>query len=342
MKALVTGATGCIGSFLAEELLHHGLQVRALVRRTSNLSEIAHLKLELCYGDVTDAESVRSAVAGTDFVFHTAARMNDWGPWEIFHAQNIAGTRNLLEASLAEGIKRFVHTSSTGVTGLGALTNAAEDSPCVAEGNYELSKVEAERLVAGFCKEHKLPYTIIRPCWTLGPRARRHIPLLIEYLKSGKFKVLGNGHNVLNFVDPRDVAQAMYLAAVNPHAESQIYHITNGCHSNTQEDLYRIVSAALNCPPPSHVPFAPALALSWIMERWAEWRKWDDAPMLTPVRVKFLGLNRDFSCAKANRELGYKPEFSLQQSLADAVAWFNQLTAHQRSLIPELQLARSA
>lgn len=340
MKVLVTGATGCIGSFLAEELVMRGMEVRALVRKTSNLSEIKHLKLDFHYGDVTDAGSVRAAVSGVDYVFHTAARMNDWGPWEIFHAQNIAGTRNLLEASSAEGIKRFIHTSSTGVTGLGALMNTTEDAPCIAEGNYELSKVEAERLVVSFCTDSRLPYTIIRPCWTLGPRARRHIPLLIEYLRSGKFKVLGNGRCILNFVDPRDVAQAMYLAAVNSSAASQTYHITNDCHTSTQEDLYKIVAAELNCRPPSlHVPFTLALAVSWVMERWATWRDWDDAPMLTPVRVKFLGRNRDFSCEKAKRDLEYKPRFSLQQSLADAVCWYNHLSAYQRSLIPELQLA---
>jgi nucleoside-diphosphate-sugar epimerase len=166
--------------------------------------------------------------------------------------------------------------------------------------------------------------------------------LLIEYLKSGKFKILGNGRNVLNFVDPRDAAHAMYLAAMAPNAASQLYHITNDSHANTQEDLYQMVSAQLNCRPPSlHVPFTLALGVSWIMERWAEWRKWDDAPMLTPVRVKFLGLNRDFSCEKAKRELGYKPKFSLQQSLVEAVGWYNKLNAFQRSLIPELQLAQS-
>ena len=99
MKALVTGATGCIGSHLAEELLNQGHQVRALVRKSSNLNEICHLPMELFYGDVTDRDAVRKAMAGMDVVFHTAARMND-GLWKIFHEQNIAGTLNLLEAGL--------------------------------------------------------------------------------------------------------------------------------------------------------------------------------------------------------------------------------------------------
>jgi nucleoside-diphosphate-sugar epimerase len=339
MKALVTGATGCIGSHLAEELLNRGHQVRALVRKSSNLSEIQHLPMELFYGDVTDREAVRQAVAGMDVVYHTAARMNDWGPWKIFHEQNIAGTLNLLEAGLESGIKRFVHTSSTGVTGLCALYNTTEDAPYQPQGHYEESKVESEKLVIRFCREKGLPYTIVRPCWTLGPRARRHVPLMIEYLRSGKFKILGNGKNVLSFIDPRDAGLGVYLAGVAPKAEGQIYHITNDIHTVTQEDFYQIFCGFLKVKPPSlHVPVGLAYVISWFMEKWAEWRNWDDAPMLTPVRVGFLGRNRDFSCEKAKRELGYKPRYRVQESLHDAVVWYGNLNKQELAQIPELRV----
>jgi 2-alkyl-3-oxoalkanoate reductase len=337
MKALVTGATGCIGSHLSEQLLRQGFEVRALVRHSSDLSEIQHLNLDFFYGDVTDRDSVFQAVQGMDFVFHTAARMNDWGPWEVFHAQNIAGTLNLLEASRDEKVKRFIHTSSTGVTGLGALFGTTESSPYLPQGNYEESKVQSEKLVIRFCRENKLSFTVIRPCWTLGPRARRHIPLMIEYLKSGKFKILGNGKNILNFVDPRDAAQAMILAALRTEADGQIYHVTNDSHVVTQEEFYRILCENVSARAPrTHVPFALAYAVSWLMEKWAEWRKWDDAPMLTPVRVAFLGRNRDFDIEKAKRDLGYQPRYQLRESLRDAVSWYTQLNVRQLKTIPEL------
>jgi nucleoside-diphosphate-sugar epimerase len=339
MKALVTGATGCIGSHLAEELIHQGHEVRALVRKSSNLSEIQHLPMEFFDGDITDGKAVRRAVAGVDVVFHTAARMNDWGPWKIFHEQNIAGTQNLLAAGVEAGIKRFVHTSSTGVTGLGALFGTTEDAPYKPQGHYEESKVESEKLVIRYCREKGLSYTIVRPCWTLGPRARRHVPLMIEYLRSGKFKILGNGKNVLSFVDPRDAASAMVLAGTSPRAQGQIYHITNDIHTVTQEDFYAIFCAYLKVKPPSlHVPFGLAYVISWFMETWAEWRNWDDAPMLTPVRVGFLGRNRDFSCEKAKNELGYSPRYRLEESLRDAVVWYGKLNRKELAQIPELRV----
>lgn len=339
MKALVTGATGCIGSHLAEELIRQGHQVRALVRTSSNLSEIEHLPLDFVYGDVTEKDAVRRAVAGVDVVFHTAARMNDWGPWKIFHEQNIAGTLNLLEASAAAKITRFVHTSSTGVTGLGALYSATEDAPYRPQGHYEQSKVESEKLVIRFCMKNHLSYTVVRPCWTLGPRARRHVPLMIEYLRGGKFKILGDGKNVLSFIDPRDTAVGMILAATAPQADGQIYHLTNDRHNVTQEDFYSIFCRLLRVPPPSmHAPIWLALVVSWCMEFWAEVRNWDDAPMLTPVRVGFLGRNRDFSCEKAKAQLGYRPRYSIEESLRDGVSWYNGLDKRERAQIPELRV----
>ena len=338
MRALVTGATGCIGSYLAEELLRHDYEVRVLVRHTSNLSEIAQLPLGFIYGDVTDPASVAEAVRDVDIVFHAAARMNDWGPWKIFHEQNIRGTLNLLQASQIAGVKRFVHTSSTGVTGLDAQYRSTEDAPYRPKGHYEESKVESEKLVVEFCNKEQLPYTIVRPCWTLGPRARRHIPLMIEYLRSGTFKILGSGRNVLNFVDPRDVAVAMVLVGERPEALGQIYHITNDDHTVTQESFYRTLCEFVGPTPPlQHVPYWLAYAISWLLEKWAEWRDWEDAPMLTPVRVAFLGLNRDFSCEKAKKELGYSPQYTLRHSLHDAAQWYSKLNEKDRAKIPELR-----
>lgn len=322
MLALVTGATGLIGSHLVEALERHGHRVRVLVRRSSDLSEIAHTRAELFYGDVTDRTSLAPAVEGVDVVFHAAARMNDWGPWEWFLEQNVRGTRNLAEAALAAGVSRFVHVSSTGVTGLHALRHADETFPYAPEGHYEESKVQSEQLVLRYHREKGLPAVIVRPCWTLGPRARRHIPLMVEYLRARKLMYLGSGSNLISVVDPRDAAEGLVLAATQPAAIGQIYHLTNGSHCDTQAECYRLVCEYLGVRPPRmSVPFPIALALGWIAEKWALWRHWDDAPMLTPVRVKFLALDRHLLCDKAQRELGYRPRYPLRESIRDAVAW---------------------
>jgi 2-alkyl-3-oxoalkanoate reductase len=340
MKALVTGATGLIGSYTVESLLSHDHHVRILTRKTSDLGVIKNFPVEITYGDLRDPASLREAVAGVNVVFHSAARMSDWGDPKEFHADNIQGTQNLLEASLQAGVTRFIHVSSTGVLGLKAHKNAVEDEPYEGEGSYEETKVASEKLALDFYRKTGLPVTVIRPSWTLGPRARRHIPLLLNYLQRGILMGTGHGQNILTFVDPRDVADAMLLAAETPKAGGQIYHITNGETDNTQRRLYTILAKALQVAPPRiYVPFSVAMLMGWVMEKWAILFRWDDAPMCTPIRVKFLGRSRLYSCEKAKKELGYIPKYSLEQSLRDAVKWYQSGEEHKVAAIPALSFS---
>jgi 2-alkyl-3-oxoalkanoate reductase len=323
MKTLVTGATGLIGSYLAERLVARGYRVRALARPSSDTRVLDGLPIEWVHGDLRDFGSLRRATDQVDVVFHCAARMSDWGAMSDFYEDNVRGTRNLMEASLRAGVKRFVHTSSTGVLGLGAQHNAAEEGAYDGEGVYEETKVAAEQTALDFARSHGLPTIVVRPSWVLGPRARRHIPLMLDYIERGILLRVGNGNNVLTFVDPRDAAEGLILAAESPRAIGQIYHLTNGDQTHTQNDLYRILARELGARfPRIAVPYPVSLGVSWLVEKWALLWRFEDAPMCTPARVKFLGLTRTYSCAKAMRELGYRPAFTLEQSLADAVQWY--------------------
>ncbi len=342
MNVLVTGATGLIGSFLCEALVRRGDKVAILARRQSDLSILEGLPLDVRYGDLRDEASLRAAVKGADVVIHTAARMSDWGPTKDFWEDNVYGTQRLMDACLLEGVKRFVHTSSTGVLGLKAHMDAREDEPLVGEGDYEETKVAAEQAVMRWHREKGLAATVVRPSWTLGPRARRHIPLLLNYLRQGTLMVIGSGRNVLTFVDPRDAAEGLILAATSPRAVGEIYQLTNGSRTNTQGECYRILAEELGVRPPRiHVPYVVAFAGSWVMEAVARLLRFEDAPLSTPIRVKFLGRTRHYSMEKARRELGYEPRYDLRQSLRDAVAWWRS-TNEARAWVPKAGLAPGA
>src|SRR4030043_955488 len=113
MKALVTGGTGCVGSALVERLIERGYGVRALVRKTSDLSHLKTTGAELVFGDVQDYESLPPAVNGVDIVFHAAAKVTPgWGTWEEFERTIVTGTQNLLEASVKARVPRFLQVSS--------------------------------------------------------------------------------------------------------------------------------------------------------------------------------------------------------------------------------------
>jgi nucleoside-diphosphate-sugar epimerase len=322
MKALVTGATGLIGSFLVEALRAEGFAVRALVRKTSDLSLITDPTVALAYGDLRDKASLAAAMEDVEVVFHTAARMSDWGPWQDYYEDNVLGTRNLLEVATAAKVRRFVHTSSTGVVGLGAFLDADETTPFDPEGEYEVSKVEQEKLVWEFREERGLPVTVVRPCWTLGPRSRRHVPILMQSFDNPLFMLVGSGENRISTIDPRDAAVGHVLAAKSDAAEGETYILTNGSSTDTQAGLYRAAAEAMGRKAPRlHAPFWFAEAAGWAAEKWARAFRWDDAPMMTPIRIKFLSRNRHFSCEKARRELGYRPRIQMAEAIADGVAW---------------------
>ncbi len=109
---LVTGATGLLGSHIVEQLCKRGLPVRALVRPGSDISWLKTQGVELAAGDITDPASLRAACQGVDVVYHAAAKVGDWGPWQEFQRITVDGTRNVVEAAVAAGVRRLVHISS--------------------------------------------------------------------------------------------------------------------------------------------------------------------------------------------------------------------------------------
>src|SRR5262245_57766073 len=114
-RLLVTGATGLVGSHVAAEAVNQGHAVAALLRHGSDRSLLDSLGVHVLYGDVTDVESVRQAVADVDMVVHCAAKVGDWGPVAGYRRVNVEGLRNLLEAARGRPLQRFVHLSTLGV-----------------------------------------------------------------------------------------------------------------------------------------------------------------------------------------------------------------------------------
>ncbi len=111
----LTGATGLVGSHVAEEALRRGHRIRALVRASSDTSFLDSLSVEKVPGDLEDADALRAGVAGADWVINCAAKVGDWGPLEEFRRLNVEALRLLLDAAVDARVERFVHVSSLGV-----------------------------------------------------------------------------------------------------------------------------------------------------------------------------------------------------------------------------------
>ena len=159
---LVTGASGFLGSHLAEALVARGESVRALVRPTSSTAHLQSLGVELAYGDLTDEQSLRTALRGIERVYHCAALVADWGAsWAAFRAANVTGLRSLLEAATAVGVRRFIHVSTSDVYGYPDSPND-ETAPYRLRGwPYGDTKIAGEQLVWAYYREHGLPIKIV-------------------------------------------------------------------------------------------------------------------------------------------------------------------------------------
>jgi nucleoside-diphosphate-sugar epimerase len=322
---LITGATGFVGSHLAEACAGRGMSVRTIARAKSATGLLEKLGVSIVRGDLADAGSLRQAVAGVDFVVHCAAKVGDWGPVEEYRAVNVDALRLLLDACAGHPLKRFVDISSLGVYAARDhhATDESEPLPAQHMDGYTQTKVEAERLVLEYHRDQSLPVVVLRPGFIYGPRDRTVVPRIIDLLRRGQFNYLGGGKRALNTIYIGNLVDAIMLALEKPQAVGQIYNLTDG-EQVSKRRFVETLRAGLNLPPANRFspPIWLARILARIMERRARRRGDLQAPRLTQARLKFMGLNLDFSIDKARRELGYNPRFSFDQGMRATIAWY--------------------
>ncbi len=324
---LITGATGLLGSHLCEQLVGRGQPTRALVRRSSDTSFLESLGVELAYGDITDPGSLPAALKDVRVVYHAAARVGDWGPWDEFVAVSIDGTANMLRAAAAAGVERFLHVSSISAYGHpdGAGLVLDETAPLGVGlhrwSYYSRAKVAAERLVWAAHERGDLPVTVCRPSWLYGPRDRASMPRLIRAIRAGKAKLLGDGSNRLNLTYAGNEAEGCILAATDPDAVGEAYNLSNdGVIS--QREYFEKIAAACGAPPPTRrVPYKVAYHAAFMMEFFGHLFGRTTPPLVTRYAVWLMGRRCFFSAEKARRQLGWQPTVGYDDGIARSVAW---------------------
>jgi nucleoside-diphosphate-sugar epimerase len=329
-RYLITGATGFVGSHLAEACVARGATVVALARAESDTGLLEKLGVRLVRGDLTDGDAVRRAVDSADVVVHCAAKVGDWGPVADYRAVNVDGLRQLLDACRGKPLQRFVHLSSLGVYAARHHhgTKETEPLPPYHMDGYTQSKVEAEQLALGYQRHFQVPVVILRPGFIYGPRDRTVLPKLIESLRDGKVRWIGGGKRAMNTIYVANLVDAIFLAADNPQAVGHVYNLTDG-ELVSKRRFIEALAHGLNLPEPHprSVPLWFARIIAWGMERQARKNGAAKAPRLTQARLKFLGLNLDFSIDKAKNELGYRPSVSFERGMAQTVAFYKNGTS---------------
>ena len=325
---LLTGATGFVGSHVAEALVARGDTVRTLARAGSDTAFIESLGVTVVRGDLTDAEALKRAVEGCDVVVHCAAKVGDWGHVDGYRAVNVEGLRNLLDATLGRTLHRFVHVSSLGVYAARHhyATDETEPLPNDHIDGYTQSKVESERLALQYYRKQKVPVTILRPGFVYGPRDRTVLPRLADRLKEGSVIYIARGRYVLNTTYVGNVADAVLLAIDAP-AETvagEAFNITDG-EFVSKRKFFETVADGLGLKRPRGFPPVPV----WLARVLANWREGvarrtnePNPPRITQAQLKFAGLNLDFSIAKARTKLGYTPRVLFDEGMKRGLEWY--------------------
>jgi nucleoside-diphosphate-sugar epimerase len=320
---LITGATGLLGSHLAERLVARGERVRALVRPTSDVSLLRHVDVEFVTGSLECRDSLRQAVSGADVVYHCAAKVGDWGPWSLFQAGTIDATRNMVDACREAGVPRLLHVSSVAVYGHphDGQRQFNEEEPLGQNlwrwDHYPRAKIAAETEARRLGQAA----TIVRPTWIYGPRDRAVLPRIIKAIRTGRISIVGPGDNLLNMVHADDVAEGAILAANRPAAAGQVYNLSSSGEI-TQRELLNTLCDWINAPRVRRrVPLRLALRVGLISELIGRAIRLQRPPYITRHGVSLLSRPTRYSSQKARDDLGWQPQIKLRDGLEAALRW---------------------
>ena len=223
---LVTGATGFIGSRLAETLVERGQAVRLLVRDQHRLSDVLRSSSEIVIGDLGDVEALKAATYQTKTIYHCAANVSTWDSWDSYYQPNVLGVENLLNAITLsnEKLPRLIHLSSVDVYGF-PLEPCDETAPLADGGHhYGKSKILGEKLIKSHGQSAGLPYTILRPCNVIGPGSR-FIERIGEELQTGTMLTVGGGQTNAGLVYIDNLIDYILGAAESPDTLGECYNI---------------------------------------------------------------------------------------------------------------------
>ena len=325
MKTFITGASGFVGSAVLRRLIEEKHKVVALVRPSSDRSNLAGLPVEIVTGDLTDPESFAAALIGCDCVFHLAADYRLWVPKPAeMYERNVTGTRNLMLAALKARVERIVYTSSVATLGLNSDGAPADESTPVSLsdmiGHYKRSKFLAEVEVKRLVGEQNLPAVIVNPSTPVGPRDIRPTPTGRVIIDAASGRIPAYVDTGLNLIDVDDVADG-HLLALN-HGNVGRRYILGAQNMTLREFLTQVAIIAEQPPPKVRLPQSLVLPVAYIAEGWARLTEGGE-PLITVDGVKLAKKKMFFSSERAVRELGFRPG-PVEGALRNAVNWFRQ------------------
>lgn len=311
----ITGASGFVGQALCQNLIERGMKVRGLVRKNSrNLLLVCGVETVETVSLVTETDW-KGKLRGIDHLVHLAGRahfLNDHQneAFEAYRKINVEGMENLARGAAQAGVKRFIFLSSVKVYGEGRETPYREEDPPVPEDFYGKSKIEAEDALVRISKETGLEVVILRPPLVYGPGVRANFLILMKVVEKGIPLPLKSIKNLRSLIFLGNLTDAIALCLNHPSAPGEIFLMSDG-HDVSTPDLIRLIAHSMGKParllpsPPGLLKFSARLV-----------GKSDSAEKL------ICSLTADIS--KIQKQLGWKPPFTLEQGIDQTVTWYRK------------------
>jgi len=321
MRILVTGGGGFLGQALCRKLVACGYQVSSFSR--GQYPELDMLGVTQIQGDLGDTDAVLAATNGMGAIFHNAAKAGAWGSYASYYRANVTGTQNILNACRTHGISRLIYTSTPSVTHRATHPvegGTADDVPYGEhlKAPYAQTKRIAEEMVLA-ANTPDLATIALRPRLIWGPGDKHLLPKLVERARSGRLRLVGGGHNLIDTTYIDNAADA-HLAAFDylqpdTACAGRAYFISNGEPRPLREIINTLLDAAGAPPVHRNIPFFAAYLIGAICEGiWPLWRPKSEPP-LTRFLAEQLHTTHWYSMEPARRDFGYIPKISIEEGL---------------------------
>ena len=323
MKALITGATGFVGSHLVDKLLEKNYEVYCLKRKTSSTKWLDGKNIKYVEGDLFSNEALENCIKDMDYVFHIAGVVKAKTKQGFIHG-NYDSTKNLLEITerANPNIKKFIFVSSLAAVGP-AKTEVPVDENTVPAPitTYGETKLKAEEAVYSY--KDKFPISIIRPPAVFGPRDSE-ILIYFKTFAGGLNSVIGFDTKYLSLVYVEDLADGIILAAEKEIANSQKYFLCFDKAYNWDE-IGDLTSKILGKKAfKIRLPHSVIYSVGYLAELFSTFSS-KPATLNIEKCKDITQLRWICSNEKAKKELGFKPKFTLEESFKKTIDWYKEM-----------------
>jgi len=309
MKCLVTGAAGFIGSALVRRLTSEGYDVRGIIHHTQ--PTYFNKRVQYFPGSITNPEFLESVMDQIDVVFHCAALVKDFGPKAVFNQINVEGTKNLIIASEASLVKKFIFLSHI-------RYESGKNT-----GNYHKTKAIVEQILMEKYTHNQFPVVIIRPGNVYGPGPATWVLRPLQAIQKNRITLINKGTGIFLHTYIENLIDALIVALQEPRAVGEIIDITDGDNTTTWGDYLNALAKMTDKPPiKKNMSKRTALIVGKLMM--IGYTLFKIEPWVTPVAVEIFTNKNTVSIEKAKILLKYEPKVDFTNGLKHVEDWLKE------------------